>query len=421
MGRAEQDAVTNDPLVAVTMRLLGDRHEVVVERICSEVFEKRPVYAGLRDKAGFRRGVSKLVQLHCVTTVERRRLTPPEVVTLHVIGAQRAREGVPEDEMVGTVRAAMVAGWGQFVDLLAEVCPTSADMKTALKEVYGRNADFGDDVQAGLCSGFRSELEQRLPSHVRAQSAVVDRLVDGSWTDEELFAHAREHGVPLLPPLGPLLVTGPTDMATLRKAASEVAASVPSIVEGPTRTTGTVAHVVLVANQATVERRSKVLSDVREAASRLGAVVVVSPPSERPSSFGVAYGLAEAGLPFARSARPRGGLVLCDELALYRLLDSAGPEERTDFCGRVLGNLSSLPADKRAELVDTAEVLISVGWNATAACEVIGVHYQTMRYRVRRLREVTGRNPSDSVDRVLLELAVRIYRGWLVALSDDNG
>lgn len=101
----------------------------------------------------------------------------------------------------------------------------------------------------------------------------------------------------------------------------------------------------------------------------------------------------------------------CDELALYRLLDSARPEERADFCVRVLGHLPTLPADKRNEFVDTAEVLVSMGWNASAAGQAMRVHYQTMRYRLRKLREVTGRNLSDPVDRLLLEVAIRIYPG----------
>lgn len=417
MGRAEQPAA-DDPLAVVTSRLLGDEHEAVLDGICAAVFDQRPVYAGLRDQAGFRHGISRLVHLHCATVVERRRLTATEVVILHLIGAQRAREGIPEEEMVGTVKAAMTAGWSHFVDLLAEACTTPAAMRAALKEVYARNVAFGDDVQAGLRTGFRSEVEQRLPSHIRTQSAVVDRLTEGSWTDDELFAHAREYGVPLLVPLGPLLVTGPADMGSLRQAASEVAESVSGVVEGPARTAGTVPHVVLVANEADAEHRPGMLERAREAALAAGAVVVVSRPADRPSSFEPAYRLAEADLAFARAARPRGGLVECDELILYRMLDSAAPEERADFCVRVLGRLPGLPVDKRTELVETAEVLLSVGWNARAASEAMGVHYQTMRYRQRRLQEATGRNLADHVDRLLLELAIRIHRGWLTALAD---
>jgi hypothetical protein len=400
----------------VTERLLGDRHEETVDAVCAEVFARHPVYAGLRDGDGYRRAVSRLVRLHGATVGERRRMTSAEAVTLHVIGAQRAREGVPEDDMVGSVRAAMAAGWRQCVDLLAEACETPTVMADALKELYERHVAFGEDVQAGLCSGFRSEADQRLPSHVRTQAAVVDRLLEGACTDDELYEHARQYGVPLPSPLVPLVVTGPVDAGVLRAAAGKVARAIPGTVEGPTRTAGPVVHVVLVATAVEDDRRSTLLGRVHEVAKAEGAAVVVGSPAACPSSFEAAYRRVEADLGCARAARPRGGAVDSDELAFYALLARARPEERADFCTQVLGRLLT-PVNE--ELLGSIEVLVSTKWNVAAASRAMGVHQQTMRYRVRSIGKLTGRNPSDPHDRLLLDVAVRIYRGWLAELSDE--
>jgi hypothetical protein len=418
VGRAGQQAAGSDSLSVVTERLLGDRHDETVDAVCAAVFARFPVYAGLRDGAGYRRAVSKLVQLHCATVAGRRRLTPTEIVTLHVIGAQRAREGVPEDDMVGSVRAAMAAGWGRVVDLLAETCETPSAMADVLKELYELHTAFGEEVQAGLCSGFRSEVDQRLPSHVRAQAAVVDRLLEGTGTDDELYAHARQYGVPLPMPLAPLLVTGIADPVELRKAANRVAGTAPETIEGVARTTGTPAHVVLVATEAEADARPMLLERVRLAAEQDDVVVVAGRPAEQPSSFEPAYRQAEADLSCARRARPRGGVVDVEELALYGLLARASPEDRVDFCTRVLGGLLT-PVNE--ELLASIEALARTRWVATTAARAVGVHEQTMRYRLRRIGELSGRKPSDPVDRLLLDVAMRIYRGWLTALADEAG
>lgn len=412
----DKNASVGDPLDALTQRVLH-QHDAVVEAICNEVYQRRPVYASMRDKAGFKRGVSKLLKVHCATLSERRRPTTAEMVTLHVIGAQRAREGVPEEEMLASVEDALTAGWAQLVGALTDLGIPAERMKSALVDLYRLHVAFGDDLRAGLRAGFRCEVEQGIPSHVRAQSAVVDRLIDGSWTEDELFAHAREHGVSLLPPLAPLLVGGHDDVRILRGWAAAIVAGTPSVIEGTARSVETVPHVVLVANRATDSDWRHVLQRVGTVASQEGAILIASRPCDGVSKFAESYRLVAADLRFAAAARPRGGLVDGDELAMYRLVGSADPEDRVDFCVRVLGKLHALPAEKRAELVDTAETLVSVGWNATAASALIGVHYQTMRYRLRRLRETTGRDPSNAVDRLLLEMAIRIYRGWLLPIA----
>jgi hypothetical protein len=409
--------VDADPLAAVTERLLGDRHQAVVDAIASEVFDRHPVYAGLRDKAGFRRGVAKLVELHCATVAGHRRLTAAELVSLHVIGAQRAREGIPEEDMVGTVDSAVTIGWDQFVDVLTEVCPDPDEIGGIVKEVFRRTAVFVDDVQGGLCSGYRSENEQRLPSHVRVQATVVDRLLDGSWTDDALYQYARECGVVLLPPMRPILVTGRADIGRLREAATAVAGAGADIIEGPVRTAESLPHAVLVSNGAD-EAPQNAISLMKKLSADRDVVVLVGGLADSPAGMPTAYRVAEDHLRLAPLARPTGGAVGCDELALYRLLDTATPEERADFCIRVLGDLRKLSRDKRSELLETCEALIAERWNTRAASRALGVHYQTMRYRLRRVQEVTGRDLSIALDRLLLEVAVRVYRGWLAPLSD---
>jgi sugar diacid utilization regulator len=67
-----------------------------------------------------------------------------------------------------------------------------------------------------------------------------------------------------------------------------------------------------------------------------------------------------------------------------------------------------LLAAKHHVLRETLTAYVECG-NAVSAAHRLGVHPQTMRYRLRRIRDVTGRDPADGWDRFVLELALRAH------------
>ena len=69
--------------------------------------------------------------------------------------------------------------------------------------------------------------------------------------------------------------------------------------------------------------------------------------------------------------------------------------------------LGPLALAQRADLLETLDACLAVG-NAVSAARRLGIHAQTMRYRLKRIRELTGRDPAQGWDRFLLELALRI-------------
>jgi len=70
------------------------------------------------------------------------------------------------------------------------------------------------------------------------------------------------------------------------------------------------------------------------------------------------------------------------------------------------GILSSIAAPRQRPLREALDAYLRVG-NAVSAANYLRIHPQTMRYRLRRIRELTGRDPSQGWDRFLLELALR--------------
>jgi DNA-binding PucR family transcriptional regulator len=98
-----------------------------------------------------------------------------------------------------------------------------------------------------------------------------------------------------------------------------------------------------------------------------------------------------------------------DEVASHELLLAAVPPSvLRSFRERMLGPLLAYDAGHRADLLPTLREFLacSGSWNACAA--KMYLHVNTVRYRMRRIEELTGRNLSSLEDQVDFFLALRI-------------
>jgi DNA-binding PucR family transcriptional regulator len=74
----------------------------------------------------------------------------------------------------------------------------------------------------------------------------------------------------------------------------------------------------------------------------------------------------------------------------------AQDQEESDRIARtVLGPVLELPADERKVLIDTARAWFDCGGSAERAAQAAYCHPNTVRYRLRRLQELTGRSLAE--------------------------
>ena len=102
-------------------------------------------------------------------------------------------------------------------------------------------------------------------------------------------------------------------------------------------------------------------------------------------------------------------VVTSDEVASHELLlATVPPSVQQSFRERLLGPLLAYDDRHRAELLPTLREFLacSGSWNACAA--KMYVHVNTVRYRIRRIEELTGRDLSCLDDQVNFFLALRI-------------
>jgi sugar diacid utilization regulator len=149
--------------------------------------------------------------------------------------------------------------------------------------------------------------------------------------------------------------------------------------------------------------------------SRVRLTVGVSGPADSVTALPGA--LHEAGSARRLAALRLAGLggtsavsvVTSDEVASHELLlASVPPSVLRSFRERLLGPLLTYDDQHRAELLPTLREFLacSGSWNACAAR--MYVHVNTVRYRIRRIEELTGRDLSRLDDQVDFFLALRI-------------
>lgn len=120
---------------------------------------------------------------------------------------------------------------------------------------------------------------------------------------------------------------------------------------------------------------------------------------------------AEAGRALkirAESRRPYG-LSNHDDLGLLRILDTSEDGAELDrYVNEWLGALIDHDRDHNSDLVRTLTVYLDAGGNYDRAADSLIIHRSTLRYRLGRIRELSGRDLTDPDDRLNLHVAVRV-------------
>ena len=124
----------------------------------------------------------------------------------------------------------------------------------------------------------------------------------------------------------------------------------------------------------------------------------------------LAHSFAEASRALqirAESRRPYG-MSNHDDLGLLRILDTSGGGVQLDrYVSEWLGALVDYDRDHRSELVRTLGAYLDLGGNYDRTADALIIHRSTLRYRLGRIRELSGRDLADPDSRLNLHVAIR--------------
>ncbi|HET9092380.1 MAG TPA: helix-turn-helix domain-containing protein, partial [Acidimicrobiales bacterium] len=101
-------------------------------------------------------------------------------------------------------------------------------------------------------------------------------------------------------------------------------------------------------------------------------------------------------------------LSVYEELGVYQLFaDLREPEALGSFVERWIGPLLAYDTAHGADLVHTLTEYLEAGGNYDHTAAALILHRSTLRYRLRRIREITGLDLNDPDTRFNLQLATR--------------
>ncbi|WP_049572433.1 PucR family transcriptional regulator [Streptomyces sp. SBT349] len=105
----------------------------------------------------------------------------------------------------------------------------------------------------------------------------------------------------------------------------------------------------------------------------------------------------------ARAERRFGPVARWEDLGPFRLLTALPGGEPDPAVGPLLG-------PEHRELARTAEAFLDLAGQATRTAEALGIHRQTLYYRLSRIEHLTGLDLDDGEDRLLLHMSLKRAR-----------
>jgi sugar diacid utilization regulator len=138
--------------------------------------------------------------------------------------------------------------------------------------------------------------------------------------------------------------------------------------------------------------------------------VAVGAPCIEPSEFPRSYRQAQLALRMQIATGCPEQVTVFDNLGIYQLLSEITEMSTVDeFIHRWLGALIDYDAAKDSQLVDTLAAYLECGGNYDLTAKALSLHRSTLRYRLQRIREMSGHELNDPDTRFNLQLATRAW------------
>lgn len=168
-------------------------------------------------------------------------------------------------------------------------------------------------------------------------------------------------------------------------------------------------HVVLVADDRP-HARALYEALARETGTRSGTIGV-SAPCDSLDDIPHHYEEARRAMDVRRHSRECYGTTFFDELGLYRILGPGNDyRELETFVQEWLGQLIDYDSRHHTAMVETLSRYFDCGGNYDETAESLAIHRSTLRYRLQRIRDISGNDLANVEDRLNLQVATRVWK-----------
>jgi hypothetical protein len=384
------------PAVAAIGRRLLDRVEDLATELTEVIRRAEPFYkaGGVVPVEDLRSSVlANLVHiLSQLSGDPMPGLEPPRAT-----GRRRAEQGAPLPVILHAYRVA-----GKFI--WAAILAEAANDEVATTALLNAGSELWliiDDHSGSVTDAYRDAVAERAHSDSQTRNAMLDVVLRGDLGDgSRLWESAATLR---LPHQGTFVVVA-------ARAPRPGVESIPHA-ENALRTRGIQsawrvevdAHigVVVLTPRAGIDRLCAYLAELSS-----GPVGVSAP---YPSLDQTPAAVRQARLAHA-SATPGSQELVRYEQAPIAILLASAPDAAAMVAQAILGPVLALPAAERDLLLDTLRMWFAEQGATSVAAEKLHVHRNTVRYRLRRLEELTGRSLSHPTGTAELHLALEATR-----------
>jgi len=322
--------------------------------------------------------------------------------------ARRAEQGIALEPFLHSYRVAQAAYW--------EACSREASRQGLSREealdLGGLLHEAMDTITAHAAEGYLREEARLQRRSGRATRDLVEQLIEGRPTGGR-----RADAAPGLDLDGELLVavarveaTGNTADDLLEALRAEIEGQVASGRARPLLALRQGELVLIAPGDVWSDALREALEKARRLAQPRGAGdlrIGLAGPADGAEGVGRVY--REALLALSYTSPPRPTLALTDLGALQSALAGADRSARQviDAHG---ARFAALSEPTRATVVETVNAFAAADLNVSAAAERLGLHANTLRYRLVRIAEQTGHDPRTFAGLVELVCLLEVAR-----------
>jgi PucR C-terminal helix-turn-helix domain/GGDEF-like domain len=379
--RARRPRVVLAPELAAVAASVRSRLPGLVDRVVRRILAELEFYRDrevisledLRDSVA-----SNLDAMVDQLTTDR----PPDLSAPRATGRRRAEQGTPLADILHAYRIGFTELWEAIVE---EARRTRAPAETVVDAAGGVWWLIGEYTQE-LTVAYREAAGELLLAGARERSALVEALFTGGIPDRDTLWEAAK--LLRLPWEGMFVVVAAEAPGLAQEGLPDVEALLAGRGIGsawrlhPDIQTGVVS---LRHADALPVLLGLLGGGVR---ARAGVSPVYRSLGDTPRALHYAR-LVLASLPAGAPA------VAQFEQTPLRVLAAAAPDAAGELARAVLGPVLDLPAQDRSSLLGTLQAWFDAGGSAVEAGKRIYCHPNTVRYRLRRLQEHTGRSLDD--------------------------
>jgi len=385
-----------------------DRMDEVVEKSHDAIWNAVASYARAGEDLGD--DVRDAVRSNVVTLAhvlhQSREIKREELEGIRRVGARRAEQGIPLDDVLHAYRTVSRVCW----DVLAEECRSyEGDALEPAIELAEAVLRYTDQISTGVAESYAKAQRRIVRQQEGARREFLSELLYGSDTSpEELLGRAHSFGYDLSLSYLALVGMGPdtghgreTVVAAAVAAAAGAAAAEPIIMQKAEHTiallpTEPFADVAIVPEKLVAELGGK---------WRFG----VGGPALGLEGIRKAYLEAREALEIGAALDLGGNVFHFEDLLLYHFLRAdLGLVNR--FVAQMLGPLIEYDDRRKGELLKTLEMYFRADGSVKLAGEMLFAHPHTVTYRLKQIQRLTGWSLRDPEDKLRLHLAIRAYR-----------